>query len=174
MNVQVMRVQPTIAKREAQRYAGIRRELRREEVGEVAPDCLGMVFEFLQKHRIQVIGASLIRYILVDYNTGGIEVDVGVPVGAPLPADPHVHLAEIPSGTFATVIHQGPYDALVDATAALMEWAKQNKVNWMMAEQNRWTRWDGRVEHYLVGPAHEPNPGNWQTEIAILMSVAHR
>ena len=165
-----MRVQPTIAQREAQMYAGIRKVLRREEIPEVVPDCLATVFEFLQKHQVQVIGASLIRYFVVDYNTGGIEIDVGVPVGVTLPADPRVHSAQIPPGTFATVIHQGPYDTLVETTAALMDWAKQNKVNWVMAEQHKVTRWDGRVEHYLVGPPAEPNPKNWQTEIAILIS----
>jgi len=174
VNIEVMRVQPTIAKCEEQRYAGIRKVLRREEVPEVVPDCLATVFEFLQKHRVQVIGAPLIRYFLVDYNTGEIEVDVGVPVGVTLPADPRVHSAQIPSGTFATLFHQGPYDALVETTAALMDWAKQNKVSWMMAEQHGVTRWDGRVEHYLVGPPDEPNPKNWQTEIAILISDAHR
>jgi effector-binding domain-containing protein len=174
VNTAVMRVQPTIAKREAQRYAGIRKVLRREEIPDVVPDCLATVIEFLQKHRVQVIGAPLIRYFRVDYNNGGIEVDVGVPVGVTLPANPRVHSAQIPSGTFATVVHQGPYDALVETTAALMDWAKQNKVNWMMAEQHRVTRWDGRVEHYLVGPPDEPTPKNWQTEIAILISDAHR
>ena len=169
-----MQVLPTIAKRETQSYAGIRKTLRREEIPDVVPDCLATIFGFLHKHRICVTGAPLIRYFLVDYNTGGIEVDVGVPVGVTLPADPRVHSAHIPSGAFATVIHQGPYDALVETTAALMDWAKQNKVNWMMAEQHRVTRWDSRVEHYLVGPPDEPNPKNWQTEIAILISDSHR
>jgi len=70
-------MQPTIAKREAQRYAGIRKVLRRDEVPEVVPACLATVFAFLRKQRVAVIGAPLIRYLLVDYNTGGIEVDVG-------------------------------------------------------------------------------------------------
>lgn len=174
MKLEQMRVQPTIVKRETQRYAGIRKVLRREEVPEAVPDCLATAFEVLQKHRVQVMGAPLIRYFVVDYNTGGVEIDVGVPVGVTLPADPRVYSAQIPAGTFATVIHQGPYDALVETTAALMDWAKHNKINWMMAEQHKVTRWDGRVEHYVVGPPDEPNPKNWQTEIAILISDVHR
>jgi hypothetical protein len=70
----------------------------------------------------------------------------------------------------ATVIHRGPYDELVQTTAALMDWAQQNNVNWAMVEQRKVTRWKGRVGHYLVGPPDEPNPKNWQTEIAILIS----
>jgi hypothetical protein len=39
-----------------------------------------------------------------------------------------------------------------------------------MVEQRKVTRWDGRIEYYLVGPPDEPNPKNWRTEIAILIS----
>lgn len=143
------------------------------ELPEVVPSSLSTVFAFLQKHRVDVTGAPLVRYFVVDYNTGEIEIDVGVPVGGTtLRADARVHSAQIPSGTFATVIHRGPYDALIRATAALMDWAQQNNVNWAMDEQRKVTRWDGRVEHYLVGAPDEPNPKNWQTEIAILISDA--
>jgi effector-binding domain-containing protein len=166
-------MQPKIAKRETQPYAGVRKTSGRDELPDVVPSSLSTVFTFLQKHRVQVTGAPLIRYFVVDYNTGEIEVDVGIPVGATtLPADARVHSAQIPSGTFATVIHRGPYDALVQTTAALMDWAQQNNVNWAMVEQRKVTRWDGRVEQYLIGPADEPNPNNWQTEFAILISDA--
>jgi DNA gyrase inhibitor GyrI len=118
-----------------------------------------------------VSGAPLIRYFVVDYNTGDIEVDLGVPVGATtLPADALVHSAEIPAGTFASVIHHGPYDTLVQTTAALLDWAKRNHVNWAMVERRKVTRWAGRVEHYLVGLPDEPKSKNWRTEIAILIS----
>lgn len=166
-------MQPNIAKREAQSYAGIRKKLGRDDLPEVVPGSLSTAFGFLQKHQIHVTGVPLIRYFVVDYNTGKIDIDVGVPVAATtLPADAVVHYAQIPSGTFATVIHRGPYGALVQTTAALMDWAQQNKVSWAMVERRKVTRWDGRVEHYLVGPPGEPNSKHWQTEIAILISDA--
>jgi effector-binding domain-containing protein len=169
----VVGLEPKIAKREAQRYAGVRETLGRDELPKVVPSSLSTVFAFLQKHRVHVTGAPLIRYLVIDYNTGEIEIDVGVPVGGTtLPADARVESVKIPSGTFATLIHRGPYDALVQTTAALVDWAQKNNVAWAMVEQRKVTRWDGRVEHYLVGPPQEPNPKNWQTEIAILISDA--
>jgi hypothetical protein len=33
-----------------------------------------------------------------------------------------------------------------------LDWAKLNNINWAMVEQGKVTRWDGRIEHYLVGP----------------------
>jgi effector-binding domain-containing protein len=164
-------VQPNITKREAQPYAGIRQTLRREALPDFVPGSLATIFGFVQKHRLHVTGAPLIRYWLVDYSTGEIDIDVGVPVEATtLPADAVVRSAQIPAGTFVTVIHRGPYDALVQTTATLMDWAKRNKVMWAMSERRKVTHWDGRVEHYPVGPPEEPNPKNWQTEIAILIS----
>lgn len=164
-------MQPNITKREAQPYAGIRHALEREKLSEFVPGSLNTAFGFLQKHQLHATGAPLIRYWVVDYNTGEIEIEVGVPVAATtLPADAVVHSAQIPAGTFATVIHRGPYDALVQTTAALMDWAQQNNISWAMAELRKVTRWEGRIEHYLVGPPDEPNPNNWQTEIAILIS----
>jgi hypothetical protein len=68
------------------------------------------------------------------------------------------------------VIQRGSYDALVKTTAALLDWAPRNNVKWAVVDQRRITRWDARVEHYLVGPPDEPNPKDWQTEIAILVS----
>ncbi len=164
-------MQPTITMRDAQRYAGVRQTLDREKLPELVPGSLTTLFAFLQKHRIHMTGAPLIRYWVVDYSTGEIDIDVGVPVAATtLPADAVVRTAQIPAGTFATVIHRGPYDALVQTTAALMDWAQLNNINWAMVAQRKVTRWDGRIEHYLVGPPDEPHPTNWQTEIAILIA----
>ena len=166
-------MEPKIAQRETQLYAGVRQVLRRKDLPDVAPASLSTVFAFLQQHRVHATAAPLIRYFVVDYNTGEMEIDVGVPIDATnLPADARVHSAQIPSGTFATAIHRGPYEALVHTTAALMEWAQQNSIRWEMLEEGKVTRWVGRVEHYLIGLPDEPNPKNWQTEIAIMIFAA--
>ena len=113
----------------------------------------------------------MIRYLVVDYDTDRVEIDVGVPVEAvTLPADERVRAGVIPAGTFATVVHPGPYDALVKTTAALLDWGKEKKLKWQVAEERNLTRWNARVEHYLVGAPEETNPKNWRTEIAILVA----
>jgi effector-binding domain-containing protein len=165
-----MEIEPKFVKRKAQWYAGIREQMDRDDLAEIVPATLSALFTFLQMHHIRPTGAPLIRYLVVDYNTGAVEVDVGAPVdGTALPADKRVHAAEIPAGDFATVIHRGSYDGLVRTTAALLEWARKNNVKWGVVEERRVTRWTARVEHYLVGPPDEPNPENWQTEVAILI-----
>jgi effector-binding domain-containing protein len=165
-----MEIEPKFVKREAQQYAGIRERLGRDDLPEIVPRTLSALIAFLQKHQVDITGAPLIRYFVVDYDTGEVEVDVGVPVNAKnLPADDRVHPARIPAGTFATVIHLGSYDGLVNTTAALLEWARQKNVRWQVDAERKVTRWNGRVEHYNVGPPDEPNPKHWQTEISILV-----
>ena len=72
-----MRIEPKFLKRDAQPYAGIRVRLARNELSEIVPRTLSELFAFLQRHRVSIIGAPLIRYLVVDYSTGEVEVDVG-------------------------------------------------------------------------------------------------
>ncbi|MBZ0111736.1 MAG: GyrI-like domain-containing protein [Thermoanaerobaculia bacterium] len=165
-----MRVGPKLIKRVAQRYAGIREQVDRDELPAVVPRTLSELLAFLEQHQVQGTGPLLIRYLMVDYNTGEVEVDIGVPVAAGLPTSRRVEMRQIPAGTFATVTHVGSYDTLVETTANLLDWARQAKVSWRVSERHNVTRWEARVEHYVVGPSIEPESKNWQTEIAILVA----
>ncbi len=165
-----MGIKPKLVQRSAQRYAGIREHVDRDQLAEVVPRNLQELFAFLEQHQVQATGPPLIRYLVVDYNTGEVEVDIGAPVASSLPASCRVKSRQIPAGTFATVAHRGSYDTLVYTTANLLDWAKQKKVQWQVSETRNVTRWNGRVEHYLVGPPTELEPKKWQTEIAILVS----
>jgi effector-binding domain-containing protein len=166
-----MAITPRVVKRGVTRYAGIREQARRDKLADVVSRRLPGLFQFLQQHQIPPVGAPLIRYVVVDYNTGNLEIDIGVPVKAgTLPASDHIRAAEIPDGRFATIIHRGPYAGLVDTTAQLLDWAKREKVTWAVVEQGDLTRWQARVEHYLAGPPLEHNPAHWKTEVAILLA----
>ena len=165
-----MDIQPVFENREAQRYAGIHEVMKRAELSENVPRILSELLTFLQEKELNLTGAPLVRYLTVDYNTEVVEIDVGVPIdAATLPANDRVHLGQIEAGTFATVVHRGSYDALVKTTSGLLAWAKDENVKWQVDEAGGRTRWNARVEHYLVGPPSEPNPESWQTEIAILV-----
>ena len=164
-----MMIEPTFTKREAQTYAGLRKRVARDELAEVVPAALAEVSEFLSGHSIPTEGPPLVRYLIVDYNVDEVEVDIGFPVGvSALPEHTRIRRQTLPAGTYATVIHAGDYAKLVDTTAALLEWAKQRSLRWAVRDDDKVTYWEGRVEHYLVGPLLETEPRNWRTEIAIL------
>jgi effector-binding domain-containing protein len=156
--------------RAAQPYVAIRERLHREALGDVAPGLLSEVHEWLATNRIAVVGPPFIRYLIVDYNSGEVEVDVGAPVASMVAGHLRVHPGEIPGGTYATVVHQGSYAGLMDTTAQLLAWGKENNSQWQVREVSKVTNWGGRIEHYLVGPPDNPNPLDWRTEIAILLA----
>jgi effector-binding domain-containing protein len=165
-----MSLKPAMIERAAQPYIAIREHLLRESLGDVAPGLLSEVCEWLATNKIAVAGPPLIRYLIVDYNSGEVEVDVGVPVASMVPGHLRVHWGEIPGGTYATVVHQGSYANLMDTTAKLLAWGKENNIQWQVDEAAKVTNWRGRIEHYLVGPPDNPNPQDWRTEIAILLA----
>jgi effector-binding domain-containing protein len=164
-------VQPQIMNRSTVEYAGVRERLRRDRLADVVPRSIGEVAEFLQRHQIAPTGAPLVRYLVVDYNTNIVEIEVGLPVARFAPPHDRVRLGDIPAGRYATVTHRGSYDTLVDTTAALLEWGKLRNAIWQMTEQENVTQWGARVERYDVGPPAEPDPIRWRTEIAILLAA---
>lgn len=68
---------------------------------------------------------------------------------------------------YAGIRAQAPRDALADVVPRTL--SELLGVAWQVVEERKVTRWEARVEHYLVGPPVEPNSKNWQTEIAILV-----
>lgn len=164
-----MKIDPELVKRPEQPYAGIRRRVAREHLADVVPQTLAEVRELLAAAKVQPSGPPLIRYLIVDYNMGSVQVDIGLPVAtADLPDGLHVRPGTLPAGTYVSVLHSGDYSGLVETTAALLDWAKRNRITWNVRDHHKVTHWAGRVEHYLVGPPLENDPRKWQTEIAIL------
>ncbi len=162
-----MHVQPSVSQRAARTYAGIRLQVGRDQISEVVPGALGELFTMLNEQDIAPAGPPLIRYHTVDYGTGEVDIDVGIPVQAVASNRGSIRFSEIPGGRFAAVTHEGHYDRLVDTTAALLDWGKKNGVVWEATESGDRTAWNVRVEHYLVGPPNQQDADKWRTEVAI-------
>jgi effector-binding domain-containing protein len=167
---QRMPSEPVMKERDAQSYVAIRKRAPRESLNEILPGLFGEIFEWVGKNGITIAGSPLIRYLVVDYNTGEVEVDIGVPVASKTPKHPHIHRGEIPGGTYATVLHQGDYAGLKDTTAELLAWGEENHIQWQVSGSSNVTHWSGRIEHYLVSPPKHTNPADWRTEVAILLA----
>jgi effector-binding domain-containing protein len=165
-----MPVNPELKERPAVSYAGVRIRLNREGLAQAVPEAISRLNAYLAMHSLSPSGPALVRYFVVDYNHGDVDADVGFPVELPsIPADERIHYGQLPQGTYATVLHQGPYDSLVDTTASLLEWAKETDHPWRALSEGNVTWWAARVEHYLVAPPREASPSQWLTEVAILL-----
>lgn len=126
---------------------------------------------WFERHRIVPGDPQLVRYRVVDYNTGNVEIEVGIPAEIDQSLkDLRIRRAEIPAGRYITAVHTGPYDTLVESTAELLAWARENRVSLDVADYGKVTHWGCRVERYLLAPPNELRPEAWRTEISILLS----
>lgn len=159
-------ISPRFEIRQPQYYAALRIKTKRQNLGVEAPKAIAEVAKWLGKNRIAPGGPPLIRYLSIGSDE---TVDVEVGIGTSEPAGGGKILAgSLPRGRYLTLIHTGPYDRLVNTTAALLEWAKANQVTFDSHEGPTGAVWKARVEHYLTDPEEQPNPEKWETKLAFL------
>jgi GyrI-like small molecule binding domain len=98
---------------------------------------------------------------------GTMEIDVGVPVAGAAAGDKRIIADIIPAGRYATLIHSGPYEGLMQATADLLTWAASKGIAWdKWAAGPRGESWGARIEYYLTDPPKKPDSAKWETELA--------
>jgi effector-binding domain-containing protein len=114
-------------------------------------------------------GAPFFRYTVIDM-ARELQVDVGVPVAAPVDGDDRVAAGALPAGRYATLTHVGHPSELVGVTKALLEWAPRQGLAWDMSPGPDGERWGGRAEFYLTNPAEEPDMSKWVTQLAFRLA----
>ena len=155
--------------REPQPYAAIRTRTTMETFADAVHDAWPALFGWLEEHGVAPAAAPFIRYLVVDMEAE-LEVDFAVPVAVAGQNGGRVHFDVLPGGRYATLLHVGPYDGLVASQDALQRWAEQQDIALEGRETDRGLAFRGRVEHYLVDPADEPDPSKWEVELASLLA----
>jgi effector-binding domain-containing protein len=88
------------------------------------PDVLAQGFADLVQHlgwlHAQPAGAPYVAYYNKDVQH--LDIEIGIPVVAPLPGEGEIRLREIPAGKMAACLYTGPYNELESAYTALTEW----------------------------------------------------
>ncbi len=100
-----------------------------------------------------------------------LEVDLGVPVAQAAPGDGRVQPGRLPAGRYASLIYTDVTQG-VPANRALLEWGAAQGLVWDRWDTPQGDGWGGRVEFFLDGPADDPDPANWRTEVAIRIADA--
>ena len=159
--------EPQIAQRAAQAYAGLPMTVTMDSFPAAIDAGFPELFGTLGQQGIAPAGPPLIRYHVIDME-GEMEVELGVPVAGEFTGAGRVRPGVVPGGRYVTLLHTGPYDGLMAANAALQDWAGQRGITLASSPDHR--SWPGRVEYYLTDPSAEPDPANWQTEVAFLIS----
>ena len=159
-------ISPRFEIRPAQSYAAIRLKTPRRNLAVEAPKQIAEVAKWLGKNRIAPGGPPLIRYLSIG-NDESVDVEIGIATSEPAGGG-KIIAGTLPRGRYLTAVHTGPYDRLVETTAAFLEWAKANGVVFDNATGPTGTAWKARVEHYLTDPEEQPNPEKWETKLAFL------
>lgn len=166
--------EPQIQQRAAQPYLAIPAHVTTEaEFRRAADSGFPELFGWLQEHGVEPSGPLFIRYLVFDEEGTPLEIELAVPVAEEVPGDGRGKADVLPPGRYVTLLHVGPYRSttapdLGTAQAALRDWTNEQGIALDSRETDRGSALGGCVEHYLVGPAEEPDHSKWETELAYL------
>jgi effector-binding domain-containing protein len=161
--------EPEIVERGEQPYAGVGTAAR--DIGAAFPRLLAELAAGLERLGVTPTGPPFVRYVVIDMEAD-LQIELGMVVAESIPDGEGLIAGVIPAGRYASVIHTGHYDGLVDANAALQIWAEREGLRWAVLETPVGDRWDARLEIYLTDPQAEPDPARWRTEITYLLAEA--
>ncbi len=162
---------PRIQKLAAQHYAGIPAAVTMDGISAAVDEAFPELFAWLADNGVLASGPPFIRYLVIDM-AAGLEIELAVPVSAPVTGSGRVRPGVLPEGSYVVLRHTGPYDGLIAANAALRQWAGEHGVEFDTWQTANGSAWRSRVEHYLTDPSQEPDPAKWEVEVAYLTSHA--
>lgn len=153
-NVQRMTYSVTTKEIAAQPVLVVRRRVKRAEIAKMIGESLPLVFMHAQKAGAALTGLPFARYL--DWGPGMTTLEAGMRVASGAAASEGEVLADtLPGGLVAATIHEGLYDKLPEAHAALQQWIEEQGFK---AAGAPW-------ESYLNDPGEYPDPKDWKTEV---------
>lgn len=163
--------EPQIQARAALRYAAIPMTVTMDSISDAVDQAFPELFGWLAGNGLAASGPPFIRYLVIDM-AAEMEIELGVPVDAPVAGSGRVRPGVLPEGRYAVLRHAGPYDGLIASNAALQQWAHEHGIEFDAWDTPTGTAWRARAEHYLTDPSKEPDPAKWEVDIAYLTGQA--
>ncbi len=164
-----MAAKPKLENRKERSYAAIRTSVP-IPFGSYLQPLWDEVNAWLKGQGISSPEPAIIRYLTTDMSKK-LDIDVGFAVDSHVTGNNRIIAGVLPAGQYATLLYTGPYKGkgIFKATVALLDWAKENGINWNTTTHNGVEWWNGRVEWYLTDPAREADTKKYQTELAFLV-----
>jgi effector-binding domain-containing protein len=164
--------QPEMQTRNAQHYVAIRSQVTMQELPTIIPSHIDEVAAWLGQRRVEPDGPPLIRYHVCPTSAepnAMLDIAIGWPVASAVPGSGQFIAGELPSGQYASLVYTGVENG-ISGNAALIEWAQAQEMQWDSWDEVQGEAFAGRVEHLLDGPEDDPDPANWDTEVAIKLA----
>lgn len=160
-----MLTEPEIVERPAQFCAAIKVYATMQSISANVDRAFPELFNWLDAHGVSLTGAPYIKYNSFSAD-GKLELEIGAPVPPGTAGEGSVGAAILPAGRYATLSYFGGFDGLMDANAALQDWAKSQGLDFDVDGDEEGGRWAARLEIYHTDPRSEPDKSKWKTEIA--------
>jgi AraC family transcriptional regulator len=113
-----------------------RRIIALDGVGPMIGETFGELYGHLAMYGVAPAGPPFLVCHSMPLPDGTMDVEVCAPIARPVDPPPGCGVGYVPGGTFATLVHRGPYDTIGGAYEELASWA-------------------GRHHRDLVGPPRE-------------------
>ena len=118
---------------------------------------------WIKQQGVEPAGPPFLRFYVIDM-AGEMDIEVGVPVPAPLPDDGRVCAGVLPAGRYASLVYSG---SGYSGNKALIQWAKASGLAWDRWDDPKGDAFRARYETYLTDPKVEPRKTKWEIEVAI-------
>ncbi len=105
---------------EPQAVLSIRTVTTPEAIGPTIQSLLEQVWAYLNQQEHVTVGPAFARYH--ELGEAQVELEAGFPVAEPIPERSPILRRMLPACTAATILHEGAYDRLPEAYAALEAW----------------------------------------------------
>lgn len=111
-----------VAPRDATLVMSKRVPVRISEIGPVMGAAFGEAYGHLAAHEVPDAGPPFVIYHGVPHGDDPFDIEICAPVGRAIDPKEGWQLSELPAGTFATLVHVGPYDTIGAAYDELGRW----------------------------------------------------
>src|SRR4029079_203651 len=142
--------EPTVVELSDQPYVGIVNYVSMDTLP-AAADRLREVFDWIHARGIEMADAPFFKYNVIDMD-GELEIEVGLPVPAPVEREGEIVAGTLPAGRYATVSHVGHPQELYRVTGDLLAWAEAQGLRFDREDSPSGEVWEGRLEVYHTDP----------------------
>jgi effector-binding domain-containing protein len=163
-----MSQEPRIEERAARHYAGIQATVPMGGISAAVDEAFPELFGWLARTGTAPAAPPFIRFLVIDMEAL-LQLELGVPVAAPVTGSGRIWPGVLPAGRYVVLRHTGHYDGLIDANAALQQWAHDHGLEFDVRDTPEGSAWGSRFEEYITDPSGEPDPSKWETDVAYLL-----
>jgi effector-binding domain-containing protein len=144
-------------------YVGVRVVTPFRGMLKVRDELLEEVRRWIEQSEAEPVGHGFLRLHVIDMD-GPMDIEVGYFTRQRCTGDRRVRPGLMPEGRYATLTYR---DHAMRANRALIEWARENGVDFDGRAEPEGDAFVCRYEAYLTDPKREPRKTKWEVELAI-------